>query len=260
MQNRLSQRWGVWMVLMIFCSLNVSAQVPDSTTLILAPVSVEELNAAHRKQQNPHGIVYAKATALGDHATAIVALHYLLEADPLNPFLQDSLAGLYHRVGNHVACHRWCLEILQSRPDARYILQLAAEIEEGRGDFVAALEHLSHLQKIAGSHYLRYKIAGLQFQLGRYGECGANVEAMLTDAGIDAESLFVAWEGGGGPVTMRAALLNLRGNLELALGKEALARKSFREALKLAPDFGLARNNLSALQAKHQSVHEGGGN
>lgn len=246
---------GLW-----FFGLQTKAQSSDSTVTILRPLTIDELNAEQYRQLSPDGNVYARASALGDDPTAIVALHYLLAADPGNPFLQDSLAALYWRVGNLTACHRWCLELLKTRPNAGFVLQLAAGIEEQRGDFAAALEHYAHVYQLAGGYFWRYKVAGLQFQLGRYGECGSNIESMLTDTAIDDELVHIDWGTGNGDVPLRSALLNLRGNLELALNKEGLARKSFKEALKLAPGFGLARQNLDALIAKNQpQPHEGGG-
>lgn len=248
------------LVLLLLWGGRLSAQ-GDSVLHIVAPPDIDALNAQLRAQTDPNALVYAKATALGDHQTAITALHYLLLGSPGNRFLEDSLAALYYRVGNLDACRRWCDELLSRRPDDLFLHQLLATIAEGRGDYIGALTHVEQLYAGQNSLYWRYRLAGLQYQVGRYGECTAHVGAMLSDPAVDAESLRLSWDGGTGIVPMRAALVNLRGNLELATGKEALAQKSFREALKLAPEFGLARNNLSALQAKyHNRANEHGGN
>ena len=48
-------------------------------------------------------------------------------------------------------------------------------------------------------------------------------------------------------VPIQAAALNLRGNLELKLGKKKEARADFEKALELAPDFLLPKGNLEQM-------------
>lgn len=236
------------------------AQSPDSVRPASDFLTTEGMNRLRQAQLSPHALIYQRASALGDWNSAIYALHQLLLEDPGNRFHEDSLAALYLRTGNRVACLRLSREILSKRPDDLFILQLAGAVSEGDNDLKAALADFEALSQATKAPFYRYKVAGLQFQLGRYGECGSNIESMLTDAAIDDQAVRVDWAGGGAEIPLRAALLNLRGNLELALNKEMLARKSFREALKIAPDFVLARNNLNAIQEKYQQRLDQGGN
>lgn len=239
--------------------MQLTAQAPDSLARNPDLNTTDGMNQMRRSQLDPHALVYQRASALGDWPTAITAIHHLLLQDPGNRYLQDSLAALYFRVGNLTACHAWCLENLQQRPDDLILLQLAGNVEESRGNLKSALERFERIFQLTQSHFHRYKTASLQYQIGRYGEAGSHIESMLSDPAIDQEMVHIDWQNGGGDVPLRSALLNLRGNLELTLNKEALARKSFKEALKLAPDFKLARQNLDALQAKYHNFHDESG-
>lgn len=244
----------------LILSLPLWAMAQPADSLPVTDLNTTEgMNHLRRAQLNPHALVYEKATQLGDWPTAIVSLQHLLLDQPDNPFLQDSLAALYFRVGNLPACLRWSKEQLASRPNAVFLLEMTGNVEEAQGNPKAALEHYERLLALTPGYYFRYKVASLQYQLGRYGESGSHVASMLTDAGMDEEVIHIDWGDGGGDIPLRSALLNLRGNLELALNKETLARKSFKEAVKLAPAFVLARNNLNALQAKHEAAHDHGG-
>ena len=180
----------------------------------------------------------------------------MLLNDPENHILQDSLALMYVRTGNTTACVNWCDECLKTRPTSVYLLNLSATMLESNGRHKDALGRYERLYSQTNSHFYRYKVSTLQFLLGRHGECLANIEAMLQDESVAREIVQVNWQDSGSEVPMRAALLNLRGNLELALNQSGKARKSFRQALKEAPDFQLARNNIRAMDEKDRERRE----
>jgi tetratricopeptide (TPR) repeat protein len=246
-------------VALAFVALGTMAQPVDSVLKITDIHSSDDMNRLRRAQLDPHALVYEKAVQLGDWVTAIQSIHHLLLQDPENIYLQDSLAAMYLRVGNREACLAWTLEKLQKRPDALFLNRLAGNVQEAQGDLKSALERYERVLALTRAPFYRYKVAVLQYQLGRYGECATHIESMLTDTALAGEELHIDWGNGGGEVPLHSALLNLRGNLEVQLGKEGLARKSFKEALKLAPGFVLARNNLDALQAKYQEGRDHGG-
>lgn len=239
----------VAIVFLLGSFLLLPAQNPD-------PNTPDGMDALRKAQTNPNGLVYNKACALHDWETAIVALHYLLLDNPENAFLQDSLAALYYRTGQNTACLKWCEEVLSSRPNAAFIHQIAGNVAQESGNLALALTHYEQLYSATKAPFFRYQVSSLQFLLGRYGEAGSNIESMLSDPELASTNIHLNWENGSDDVPIHAALLNLRGNLELALNKENLARKSFRAALKLDSEFSLPRENLNAIQAKHQRERE----
>lgn len=238
---------GFGLVLHVLFTTSLFAQNPNTT---------DGLKAIAEKNMSPHLRVYGAARELGDYETAITALHYLLLEDPENAFLQDSLAVFYLRTGKMESCKRQCQRILDNNPQHKFIRELAANAALQTGDLESSLLHYEALYAIEKSHFYRYQASSLQYQMGRYGECGANVGAMLSDPQIDEVKVHIDWGNGGGDIPLRAALLNLRGNLELALNQENDARKSWRQALKLDKSFLLPRYNLNALQQKEMDERD----
>jgi predicted Zn-dependent protease len=220
--------------------------------------TTEGMQRLRDQQQNPHVLVYARASALQDYQSAIYALHHLLLDDPENSFLQDSLAYMYARTGNIPSCLAWCDLCLEKRPNSLFILNLSANLLESANMDKEALARFETLHQNTGSNFYRYKISSLQFELGRYGESLVNIESMLQDSSTSPELIMVTWDDVSREVPMRAALLNLRGNLELQVNQEGKARKSFRQALKIAPEFALPRNNIRALDEKNRQRNERG--
>lgn len=251
MQNALRILFFVPLTLLIsLASLSAqSHQQPDLKT-------TDGMQRLRDQQQNPHTRVYARASALQDYQSAIYALHQMLLDDPENSFLQDSLAYMYARTGNTTSCLAWCDQCLQKRPNSLFILNLSSTLLESTGQFKKALSRLETLHQNTGSNYYRYKISSLQYELGRYGESLVNIESMLQDSSTLPELIMMSWDDSSTEVPMRAALLNLRGNLELQVNQEGKARKSFRKALKMAPDFALPRNNIRALDEKNRQRNE----
>lgn len=245
-----------WLAAVLLCMPLWLLAQQDSIRRQAQPNSLQQLQAMRDAQLNPAGRIYSKASQLKDHHTAIYALHVLLLDDPDNVYLQDSLAMHYFLAGNHESCLRWSNSVLESRPDDPYLLVLTANIYAQRRDFKPALARHERLQELRPSFYNRYRIAMLQYELGRTGECGTTIEQLLLKPEIDQEAVHVRWGDGGADIPLRAALLNLRGNLQEQLNRDGDARKSFREALKLAPDFQLARNNLNALREKNDRYRD----
>lgn len=209
-----------------------------------------------QEKTSDHQKVYENASQLGDYATAISSLHYLLLDVPEESPLWDSLAYLYKKAQQPSPCVTTCERILQHRPFHTSIRELAAEIYLQYGAPEAALDHFSVLYQQENSYFFRFRVASLQVYLGEYGKANAHISSMLTDSGIDSEKIFIDWGDGRGNVPLRAALLNLQGNLELALGRESNAKRSWRAALKLDKSFKLPRKSLNALQKNQWEQQE----
>ena len=245
----------VVLVLLIECILLPTAGIAQDTTRV-DPHSIQGLQKLRDQQQNPHARAYETAREIGDYQTAATALQYLLLESPQNSHLRDSLASMLYRAGNINACLRWCEKVLADNPGNAFLLELSGNLYAGQGRPAQALPKFEALSSMTGDAYFRYQQASMQFLLGRYGEATQNIESLLTDPAIEQEAIHIDWAGGGHDVPLRAALLNLRGNLQLALNRENDARKSFRAALKIDKNFSLARNNLNALREKDRERWE----
>ena len=92
-------------------------------------------------------------------------------------------------------------------------------------------------------------MAFIQYELKRNQEAITNIDILLTKP--EAETLKVVFNSTDNKqkeYTARVALLNLKGMVYKDQDDKVNARKYFEEALKLAPDFQFAKQNLEALK------------
>jgi Tfp pilus assembly protein PilF len=92
-------------------------------------------------------------------------------------------------------------------------------------------------------------MAVLQYDLKKFAECQANVDILLTksDIGTIKVTLNNA-ENKQNEYPIKASILNLKGMLAQQTGDKAAARKAFEDALTVAADFPLAKQNLAKLK------------
>jgi tetratricopeptide (TPR) repeat protein len=112
-----------------------------------------------------------------------------------------------------------------------------------------ALQNYESLFLLTSSNSMLYKMAVLQYELKRYQETMTNVDILFTKP--EADSLKVVFNDAKNQekeYPLRVALTNLKGMVYQAQGDKVNARKYFEMALKLAPDFVLAKQNLAALK------------
>jgi len=95
-----------------------------------------------------------------------------------------------------------------------------------------------------------YKMAFLQYDLKRFAECLASIDILLASKDLDASKVSYN-DGGNKPkdYPMKVAILNLKGMaVQEHLGDKVAAKKLYTEALGIAPDFTLAKENLAKLK------------
>ena len=220
----------------------------DSTLNMSPPISEDQLQALRDQQISPHARVYAGAMKLGDYQTAITALHYLLIEEPQNRFYKDSLAGLYMQTGNLEACKIIAEEIKAEDPNDLFVLNLLANIYTQEGRIKESLGCFESLEKHTNAPYYTYQVAVQRFQLERFGECRESIEKLVALPPDPPMLIRIFTNQQEQTIPIQAAALNLRGNLELKLGKKDAARTDFEKALEIAPDFLLAKGNLEQMK------------
>lgn len=192
--------------------------------------------------------VYSNAVSLGDFYTAITAIHYKYAKDSSVRWL-DTLSRLYFS-GNMIRQAVLTAEIVvQKQPNNISMLEMLAISYSGLGDNKAALAKYEKLFELTQKPYYQYQCAVEEFNLGRVGECEMRVKAIQSNPAAEKEKININVGQGQAPqqVSIKAASLNLLGVMQMKLGKNDDAKKSFEESLKLAPDFVLPKGNLEAL-------------
>lgn len=226
---------------------------PETNTPVNTPVvSPNQNTTAHtsvKKDTVDYDLrVYGNAVSLGDFYTAITAIHYKYAKDTNIRWL-DTLSRLYF-TGNMIRQAVLTAEIvIQKQPNNTSMLELLALSYSGLGDSKSALAKYEKLFELTQKPYYQYQCAVEEFNLGRVGECEVRVKAIQGNPAAEKEKININAGQGKSPeqVPIKAASLNLLGVMQMKLGKNEEAKKSFEASLKLAPDFTLPKGNLEAL-------------
>src|SRR5204862_6669698 len=117
-----------------------------------------------------------------------------------------------------------------------------------------ALELYEKLYRKTGHLYHAYQIAVHQYIMQRYGECAQMIDVIVNDTASAREQINInADEGQNQQVPLRASALNLRGVMLKEINMPEKARENFEAALKLAPDFILAKNNIEDMKKQSET-------
>lgn len=188
---------------------------------------------------------YQMALRYNDYAMAKNALYNLYVENPQNDSILYSLSALYLQSGQYASAAISAQDVLQMRPEHPGAVEIMAVSYENLGLKDKALDSYESLYLKTDDYQTLYKIAFLQFELGRYNESKTNADILMSKK--EAEDLKVVFDAGNNEqkeYSIKVALLNLKGLIAKAQGDKATAKKYFEEALKIAPDFTLAKENL----------------
>lgn len=193
--------------------------------------------------------MYRMALRYNDPSVALLSLYHRIAENPQETSLKDSLMGLYFALNQYTQA----LSVVQDLKANNYENLRTLEVEAlsfralGRPkESLAAYEKLYEKTKQV---YHLYQIASVQYQLKRLGECIASLNDVILNPEAAKEKVSIAYsQEQSQQIIIQAAAHNIRGVVYQDQKQFAEARADYEAALKLAPDFVLARNNLEALK------------
>lgn len=192
---------------------------------------------------------YAIASAWGDDDVAKNALYDLILMDPANDSLIFTLANYYFQNRQFAPAMLVCQELVKRQPKNEVYLRMAATAYEEVGVLDRALQNYETLYLLTENVPDLYNVAFLQFNLKRYNEGLTNADILLTDPATDTlKVVYNNIENKPTEYSMKVAVMNLKGMLLQEQGDKEGAKKMFEQALALAPDFLLAKQNLAKLK------------
>ena len=194
---------------------------------------------------------YSNALKYSDLSVAKNAIYKMIALNPTDKSLKDSLLFIYFNAGSFGQSILLCRELLAVDASRSNILEIKAISEQNLGMVKESLESYEKLFVQSKSIYHQYQIAVLQYQIKRFGECNANLNEILKNekALTEKVNITVAQEENQ-QVILKAAALNILGVMNLEGKRDVEAKANFAEALKIQPDFVLAKNNLSLIEKK----------
>ncbi|MCB9245885.1 MAG: hypothetical protein H6606_05595 [Flavobacteriales bacterium] len=202
----------------------------------------------HSDNGSDAAALYARALALGDDLTAIVALNQLLLADPDNLDYKDSLATMYLKSGKKKPGIKLGAEVLEARPDNDKLLELVSFARELNGETEAAIAGFSKLFDKTGDESYRYEIAKVQYSSGDYGSAKKTLNELSTSDKEGQKIEFLAQEGTQ-QVPVQAAAHFLLAQIAVDQNQESEAVNQLRKAVTIDPNFEQALYSLQQLQA-----------
>lgn len=203
------------------------------------PVSAQQVLSAH------YAGVYQMAIRYNDYGMAKNALYNLYVENPQNDSILFSLSGLYMQSGQYASAAISAGDVLSMRPKHTGAMEIMAISYEQLGLKDKALDSYESLYLQTDNYQTLYKIAFLQYELGRLNESKTNIDILLNKK--EADDLTVVFDTGNQQekeFSIKVALLNLKGLIAKDEGDKAAAKKYYEEALKIAPDFPFAKENL----------------
>lgn len=193
---------------------------------------------------------FLAATQWGDQDVARDALYDLIIENPQNDSLIFKLAYDYYETQKYIPAVLVSQQLLARNPKNTAALEISAVGYETMGVPDRALQSYESLYLLTNTIGTLYKMAFLQYELKRFTESLTSIDILLANKELDsAKVVFNDAENKQKEYPMKVAVLNLKGLLQQEhFGDKVAAKKTFEEALAIAPDFVAAMKNLAKLK------------
>lgn len=219
-------------------------------------IIISFLIAAAAVAQTANDVVFEQqklkqALAYGDKAVAANSMFSIILLEGPKSVYKDSLAYLYFNDRNFISCFLVTNDILKNKPDNLELMEMNAISLESMGATEKALEAYQKLLAKTNNNYHAYKLAGLQFGMKKFEDAYASIKKAdkLPDGGT-VKITFQVNKNYNQNVDLKASIAYLEGIIAMNLNKNAEAKLSFERAIKLFPEFVLAKSNLEMLNAE----------
>lgn len=192
--------------------------------------------------------IIGNAKAMGDASVATYSMYKLIALEGANSTYKDSLAFIYFSSRKYGSCFLMANEVLKRDPKNEPILEIKAISLESLGAIDKSLEAYAELFVLSENNYHGYTTAKLQLTMKQYSEAYATIKKVeaLNDSG-NYKVTFSINQNHTQQIELLAAIPYLKGLIEQALEKPTDAKLSYNKALKIQPDFVLAKEKLDLL-------------
>lgn len=176
------------------------------------------------------------------------AMYSMIALDPTDDSLKLNLCYYYLENNQFAQSLFVSADLLARSPDNLDALRMNAISLENMGLRDRAVTQYESLYLKTSDITVLYQVSMLQFDLERYNECLTNIDIMLKNPNAKTVKLaFAKNEKENQEVTLEAASYNMKGMVQKKLGQKTEAKAQFDQAIKLEPEFTLAKQNLAEL-------------
>lgn len=192
---------------------------------------------------------YFRAMRYNDMQVAKNAIYDMLAANPQAVNWLDSLAAIYFEFEQYPSSLLVSKDLLRINSEDMNAVRIAAVSYEKLGLYSQAVSQYENLFLQTDDVNILYRIATLQFQLDRNNEALTNCDLLLTKEAVKQNKMvFPLTDKKNQQVSMLAAVYNLKGMVLAEQKKKDEAKAAYQKALEIAPDFQVAKDNLSKLK------------
>jgi predicted Zn-dependent protease len=189
---------------------------------------------------------YTRSVRYNDFAIAKDAIYDLLVLEPNNISYLDSLAYMYFEFRQYASAALVSRDALSRNPQNRLMLQIGAKSLDELGAKDQSLKMYESLYNVSDDAFVLFEIAQKQLELKEFDDAMINTELLLGKPIVEGSKVYLANAAGEEiDAPFKAVIYNLQGLIARGKGNEESAKKYFNSALKLAPEYALAKENLN---------------
>jgi len=192
--------------------------------------------------------IIAKAKRIGDPGVAAYSMYKLIALEGDNSTYKDSLTYMYYSARKYGSCFMMASEVLKRDPKNEAMLELKASSLESLGALDKAMETYKELFDLTNNNYHGYNLSKLQLSMNKFEEAYATIKKVegLNDTG-KVQVNFSINQTHTQQIELIAAIPYLKGLIEEELKKNDEAKLSYQKALKIQPEFVLAKEKMDKL-------------
>lgn len=188
--------------------------------------------------------VYENALNMGDVDVAINACYQIIANDSNQNNYYDSLLALYLNTRNEGSTFLAARNSLKYRPNNFKITLVAAEYAKKLGMADTAINYYQRTYTLDKKLEYIYNIAQVQYNMGNDAGAEKSADQIISDPNSEKETIMLSLDKNNPQqIPLKAAALNIKGTIFIGMGSKEIALRYFNDALAIAPDFIIAKNN-----------------
>ena len=223
---------------------------------LILSVSCKDSHDKHIKFEIEHETkLYHQAIKFGDVGTAIHAMQSLLVWDSTKKDYYDTLALLYFHSQNYPQAIQSAQVILDKQPDNIKLLQIVAHSCQYLGRQDLAIPYFTKVADKQPGPAINYEIASCYFFARDFKKVTSYIDKIMADKSSDTVKVNITFNQGHDQqdVPVKAACYNLLGTLAMNVNIKDQALTNYKNALKIFPDFELAKQNIDYIEKGDKS-------
>lgn len=183
-----------------------------------------------------------------DASVTTNSLYRIIALEGENSTYKDSLAYVYYSTRKYAPSFMVASDVLKRDPKNINMLEIQAVSLETLGAIKKGVESYEKLFAITNNNFHGYSLAKLQYSIKKYDEAFATIlkTEKLNDSG-NYRVTYAINKTHSQQIELIAAIQYLKGLISKELKKDDIAKISFEKAIKIQPEFVLAKESLEAL-------------